>query len=87
MPAVNNFYETITVDLRRKTMITAIATQGLGYSQNFVTEYIVLYGTDGSDWSSYKSKFGIDQVGINYTEISLLCGLPWFLFILHRFIP
>ncbi|KAG1681270.1 Neurexin-4 [Nymphon striatum] len=62
MPTVNNFYETITVDLKRKTMIIAIATQGLAYSQNFVTEYIVSYGTDGSDWSTHKSKYGNDQI-------------------------
>lgn len=62
MPAISDYYQWLIINFRRMVKITAIATQGLANSRNLASEYIVLYSIDGSNFMSYTTTSGEDEV-------------------------
>ncbi|XP_014670433.1 PREDICTED: neurexin-4-like, partial [Priapulus caudatus] len=55
---ITDYNQYIQVDLRRRHEITGIGTQGRGGSDDYITEYHVLYSDNGRDWMDYVNKLG-----------------------------
>lgn len=46
----------LEVDLRKETVVTAVATQGLNFPLgNWVEKYTLNYSCDGLNWNTYRS--------------------------------
>lgn len=72
----SDFSQFLTIDLRGKRNITAIATQGRPFTSEFVQEFRIEYGNKMLDYSEYKDKEGHTRVWISdnvWSSISLLC--------------
>ena len=78
---VNNYYQSLTIDLNGRFNICAVATRGgRKGTKEFVSEYYVLSSDDGQNWATYQSDGG-DQVFFGRMSlVFVLCGAVWFNF-------
>jgi hypothetical protein len=65
---VNNINQWIQVDLGRKDVITAIATQGRHNFNQWVKSYYLSYSEDGESFEDYKTLNGVKKASIFSTD-------------------
>lgn len=58
----SDYFQYLTVNLRRRKIIHLIATQGQVYTKEFVSEYCIQYSNDGDTWRTYVAADGSAQV-------------------------
>ena len=50
----NDIHQYLQIDVGFDTTISAVATQGSNADNEWVKEYLLIYSTDGTAWSTYK---------------------------------
>ncbi|XP_069481771.1 contactin-associated protein-like 4 [Ambystoma mexicanum] len=58
-PLTSNTYQWLQIDLRERTEITAIATQGRYGSSDWVTSYLLMFSDTGRNWKQYRQEENI----------------------------
>ncbi|XP_035221319.1 neurexin-4-like isoform X2 [Stegodyphus dumicola] len=58
----NDYFQYLTVNLRRRKIIHIIATQGRSNTDQFVSEYCIQFSNDGDTWRTYVSSDGSTQL-------------------------
>lgn len=61
-PDSYDYFQYLTINLRRRKIIHVIATQGQAYTKDFVSEYCIQYSNDGDAWRTYAAADGSSQV-------------------------
>ena len=61
-PSVNNYYQHLVVELPDVMRLAQLAVQGKQNTNEYVSEFLLQYSTDGDSWMIYNNAGGAEKV-------------------------